>query len=118
MVQRRFYNSITNTASYLLITPGGSHVELRRVGSTNVYEAADSSYTQLTDNTSSLLIRTTAGTQMTYSPANGQWVCTQIKDRNGNYLTINYNAAGNISTIVDTLERTITFNYDSNSHLQ
>jgi YD repeat-containing protein len=55
---------------------------------------------------------------MTYSASNGQWVCTQIKDRNGNYLTINYNSSGNISTIVDTLERTITFNYDGNAHLQ
>ena len=117
VVQRRFYNSGTGTASYLLITPSGNHVELRRVGSSNVYEAADSSYTQLTDNTSSLLVRTTDGTQMSYSSSNGQWVCTQIKDRNGNYLTINYNSAGNISTIVDTLERTITFNYDGNSHL-
>lgn len=118
VVQPRFYNSTTGTASYLLITPGGNHVELRRVGSSNVYEAADSSYTQLTDNTSSLTVRTTDGTQMTYSAANGQWVCTQIKDRNGNYLTINYNSAGNISTIVDTLERIVTFNYDGNSHLQ
>jgi len=55
---------------------------------------------------------------MTYSSSNGQWVCTQIKDRNGNYITINYNSAGNISTIVDTLERTVTFNYDGNARLQ
>ncbi|HKG45448.1 MAG TPA: S8 family serine peptidase [Pyrinomonadaceae bacterium] len=118
VVQPRFYNSNTATASYLLITPAGNHVELRRVASSNVYESADASYTQLTDNTSSLLVRTTDGTQMTYTFSNGQWVCTQIKDRNGNYLTINYNAAGNISTIVDTLERTITFNYDGNARLQ
>jgi len=118
VVQPRFYNSSTGTASYLLITPVGHHVELRRVGSSNVYESADATYTQLTDNTSSLLVRTTDGTQMTYSSSNGQWICTQIKDRNGNYLTINYNSAGNISTVVDTLERTITFNYDSNAHLQ
>lgn len=118
VVQPRFYNTATGTASYLLITPSGGHIDLRRVGATNVYESADSAYTQLTDNTSSLLVRTTDGTQMTYSLSNGQWVCTQIKDRNGNYLTINYNAAGNISTIVDTLERTVTFNYDGNGRLQ
>lgn len=87
------------------------------MGATNVYESADSQYTQLTDNTTSLLVRTTDGTQMTYALSNGQWVCTQIKDRNGNYLTINYNGAGNISTSVDTLERTVTFNYDGNGWL-
>jgi hypothetical protein len=113
VVQPRFYNSTTGTASYLLITAAGSYVELRRVGSTNVYESADAAYTQLTDNTSSLLVRSTDGTQMTYTLSNGQWVCTQVKDRNGNYLTVNYNSAGDISTIVDTLERTITFNYSS-----
>lgn len=118
VVQPLFYNSVTGTASFLLITPSGSHIELRRVGATNVYESADSQYTQLTDNTTSLLVRTTDGTLMTYTSSNGQWVCTQIKDRNGNYLTINYNSAGNITTIVDTLERTVTFNYDGNGRLQ
>lgn len=118
VVHPRFYNSATGTAAYLPITPGGGHMELRRVGSSSVYESADSSYTQLTDNCSWLLLKTTDGTQMTFSSANGQWVCTQIKDRNGNYITINYNGSGNISTIVDTLDRTITFNYDSNAHLQ
>ena len=63
VVQPLFYNSVTGTASYLLITPSGSHIELRRVGATNVYESADSQYTQLTDNTTSLLVRTTDGTQ-------------------------------------------------------
>jgi YD repeat-containing protein len=118
VIHSRFYNSAADTASYLLITPGGNHIELRRVGSSSVYESVDSSYIQLTDNGSSLVAKTTDGTQMSYSVSNGQWVCTQIKDRNGNYITVNYNGAGNISSVVDTLARTITFNYDSNSHLQ
>jgi YD repeat-containing protein len=55
---------------------------------------------------------------MTYALASEQWVCTEVKDRNGNYISVNYNTAGNITSVVDTLGRTITFNYDSNSHLQ
>lgn len=44
---------------------------------------------------------------------------TQIKDRNGNYITITYvnNTGPNISTITDTLGRVITFNYDSSNRL-
>jgi YD repeat-containing protein len=40
----------------------------------------------------------------------------EIKDCNGNYLTANYNWLGDITTITDTLGRTITFNYDPNAN--
>jgi len=37
--------------------------------------------------------------------------CREIKDRNGNYLTINYDTSGRIDTVVDTLARIFKFNY-------
>jgi YD repeat-containing protein len=117
-VQEQFFNAQTGLNAYLLITSAGSRVELRQVmGSSNIYEAADSSYLQLTDNGSSLLLRPTDGTQMTYNKIENEWRCTKIKDRNGNFITVNYNALGDLTSIIDTLGRTITFNYDSNANL-
>ena len=62
-------------------------------------------------------MRSTDGTQLTLVEANGEYHCTQIKDRNGNYITVNYNAQGQITNITDTLGRLITFNYDGNANL-
>ncbi len=101
--------------AYLLITPSGSRVELRQVN-TNTYESADSSYLQLTENSgSSLTLRATDGTQLSYLLINGDYRCSQIKDRNGNYITIDHNALGNISKITDPLAREINFNYSGSS---
>jgi YD repeat-containing protein len=99
-----------------LITSSGQRVELRQVGTTNVFEAADSSYLQLKDNGSSLTVSSTDGTIMSYSKYL-EWECTEIKDRNGNYISVNYDWRGDIQTIVDTLGRTITFTYDSNANI-
>ena len=41
----------------------------------------------------------------------------QIKDRNGNYITIGYGSLAEISTVTDTLGRVINFNYDGFNHL-
>ena len=117
-VQEKYFDAQGGVNVYLLITPSGHRVELREVGTSNVYEAADSSYLQLTDNGSTLLVRDTSGTQMTYSKyLHEEWHCTQIKDRNGNYLSVNYDWMGHITSITDTLNRTITFNYDTNANL-
>jgi YD repeat-containing protein len=115
-VQRKFFDAQTARNVYLLITAAGKRVELRQVGSSNIYEAADSSYLRLTDN-GSLLVQSTNGASLTLTYFNGEYHCTQVKDRNGNYLTINYNSLGQITTIVDTLARLITFNYDGNANL-
>jgi YD repeat-containing protein len=116
-VQEAFFNAQAGKNAFLLITSSGTRVELRQVGTTTTYEAVDSSYLQLTDNSSSLLLRATDGTQLTFSKYNNEWHCTQLKDSNGNYITVNYNALGHITSIVDTLNRTITFAYDGNENL-
>src|SRR5215212_1873774 len=116
-VQRKVFDAQTGKKSYLLITGSGARVELRQVNSSNLYEAGDSSYLQITDNGSGLLLRDTEGMQLALSDSNGEYRCTSIKDRNGNYLTINYDALGHITNIIDTLGRIINFNYDGNANL-
>lgn len=117
-LQRRVFDAQTNANSHLLITSAGHRVELRQVGASSVYEAGDSSYLQLTDGAAwQKVLRSTDGTQMTYQEFNNEWRCIQVKDRNGNYLTVNRNGLGQITTIIDTLGRTITFNYDTNANL-
>src|SRR5689334_12634157 len=64
-----------------------------------------------------MVLRTTDGTQLSYASTGTQFDCTQIKDKNGNYLTISYTGFGRIDTITDTLGRNIKFNYDVNGWL-
>jgi YD repeat-containing protein len=113
VIQSRYYNSQVSKYAYLLISPSCSHTELRQVGASNTYESADSSSLQLIDNGGgSLTLRPTDGSQLTYLLINGQYQCPQIKDRNGNYISVSYYSDGRINTITDTLSRVITFNYD------
>lgn len=124
-IQGPFSNPQTNGSSYLMLLPSGGRVELRRVGTTNLYEATDSSYAQLVDSgNGSLLVRSTDGSQLAYWSINSEYRCTEVKDRNGNYLTIKYDPIngtanlGRITSIIDTLGRTLNFTYDSNFRLQ
>ena len=116
-VQSKYFDAQVGRNVYMLITSSGSRVEPRQVGASNVYEAADSSYLQLINNVSSLMVRTTDGTQMTYQQFENEWYVTQIKDRNGNYLSVTYNSQSDISTVTDTLGRVINFNYDGYANL-
>jgi hypothetical protein len=117
-IQGRYTNNLIGANVYILITSAGRRVELRRVGSSNIYEAGDSSYLQLIDNSGSLLLRMTGGTQMTYAQFGSDWHCTAVEDRNGNLILANYNSFGDIDHITDTLGRTFSFNYDGNYNLQ
>ncbi|HWS53372.1 MAG TPA: PA14 domain-containing protein, partial [Pyrinomonadaceae bacterium] len=122
-VQPRFYNPRIQRAgqparySYLLITPSGGRVELRQVGASNVYESADSSYLQLTDEGGTLLLRSADGTRLRFAPAAGEYKCVEVKDRHGNYLTADYDYDGQLANVVDTLGRAVTFNYDAYRNL-
>ncbi|MDQ2976802.1 MAG: S8 family serine peptidase, partial [Acidobacteriota bacterium] len=84
-LQQRFYNSQTGVYAYLMVTSSGARVEMRQVGSSNIYESQDGSYTQLdASNPNALLVRTTDGTQLSFIPVtiNNEFRCIQIKDRN------------------------------------
>ena len=117
VIQRKVFDAQTAKNSFLLVTASGQRVQLRQVGTSNTYEAADSSYLQLIDNSPSLVLRSTDGAQLSFLEVNNEFVCWQVKDRNGNYLTNAFNNLGRTSSITDTLGRVITFNYDSNANL-
>jgi YD repeat-containing protein len=119
VIQQRYYNAEVGKYAYMLVTPSGSRVELRQIGTSNIYESADGSYIQMTDNgATGATVLTPDGTKMTYDPiVNSEMHCKVIKDRNGNYLTIAYNSFGRPASVIDTLNRTIAFVYDANNYL-
>ncbi|MDQ3746540.1 MAG: PA14 domain-containing protein, partial [Acidobacteriota bacterium] len=123
-VEPKFYNPQLQQMgqptrySYLLVTPSGARVELRQVGTSSVYESADSSYLQLTDNGGALTLLTTDGTRLLFAPLGGEYHCYQVEDRNGNYISVAYYSDGRIDKVTETLGRTLAFNYDSYQNLQ
>jgi YD repeat-containing protein len=126
-IQSLFFNSETGKNAYLLIGPDGSRTELRATTDPTLYESSDSSHllldvSLLTDPVDPrMVLKSSDGSQLTYKFIGQAYACTEIKDRNGNYITINYNtsglATGRIANIHDTLNRVITFNYDANGLL-
>jgi RHS repeat-associated protein len=112
IVQSRFYNPDTGNWSYMFVSSSGSRTDLRQIGSSNIYESFDSSYTQLIDNGGSLVVRTPDGTQTTFVMGSGNYVCSEIKDRNGNFISATYDGS-RPTTITDTLGRVIVFNYSN-----
>jgi YD repeat-containing protein len=115
VIQSLYYNSEVGKYAFLLITPDGGRTELRQVNASALYEAADSSH--LLFDTATMVLRTTDGTQLSYAWKGSDYQCTQVKDRNGNFITVSYTSFGRIDTVVDTLARTIKFNYDVNNFL-
>ena len=112
VIHRRYRNA-RNENAYMLITPSGARVELRQLGTSNTYTATDSSYTQLTED-NGLTLRPADGSQLSFALQGYEFKCTRIKDRNGNFITVSYNASGNVSSMTDTLGRVLTFTYDAN----
>ncbi|MCA1616381.1 MAG: DUF4214 domain-containing protein, partial [Acidobacteria bacterium] len=117
-VQPRHYNALTGKYAHTLVTPSGARVELRQIDATNAYESADSSHLRLENYGSTLALWTTDGTRMIYVLAGGDYQCAEVKDRNGNIISIAYDGAGQIAKITDTLGREIVFNYDTFQNLQ
>src|SRR6266498_1111642 len=119
-IRNAFTNTEAGAQSYLLSMPSGRRVEFRQTN-TNVYEAVDSSYMLLTHDpvNSVFVLYTTDGTQCRFVDVtgSGDYKCVQIKDRNGNYITIGYGSLAEIRTVTDPLGRVINFNYGGSNHL-
>src|SRR5438045_4620129 len=62
-----------------------------------------------------LTVTTTDGTQMTYEWKGSAFHCKQVKDRNGNYISITNDSNGNMTQVTDTLGRVITISYDTDN---
>ncbi|HYX29184.1 MAG TPA: RHS repeat-associated core domain-containing protein [Pyrinomonadaceae bacterium] len=119
-LQNRFFDTDDNSWAYIMVTPSGGRVEMNQVGSTNVYESGDGSFTQLTFSGTTPVVRTTDGTQFIFgAEVSSEWRCTQIEDRNGNYISATYNESnGHLLTITDTLGRVLNFNYNGDGNLE
>jgi YD repeat-containing protein len=108
---------------YVMVTPSGSRLVFKQTAVTNYYETIDSSYIQLrvTGATNpndpaedlTLTVYGTDGTQMSYEWKGGAYRCKEIRDRNGNYISIYHNDGGLLYIITDTLGREISVNYDT-----
>jgi hypothetical protein len=109
----------TGQTSYTLTEPDGGQRELRFISGTT-YNSVDSSYMDW--NTSSLLLRRKDGARWTYQLVTGTTFYRPIKiqDTNGNYVSIVYSTASGadkqaIATITDTVNRVVTFLYDTSA---
>ena len=118
-----YYDGTKQKYAYLMVTPSGGRVEFRQTTVSDTYETADSSYAQLKTSGASdpndpvenitIKVTTTDGTQMTYAWGYGEFRCTEIKDRNGNFITVTYDGVSRLDTITDTLGRVLTVNYNT-----
>ena len=117
-IQPRFRNTQNGKSSYLLITPEGKHIELRQGADPHIYESVDNSLLQMIDNgTSGALLLRPDGTRYSLKWFAGQLQCVEVEDRNGNYITSDYDKFGHLKSIVDTLDRTFLFVRDSGGNL-
>ncbi|MFN2533002.1 MAG: S8 family serine peptidase [Pyrinomonadaceae bacterium] len=119
-LQTQYFDNDDSAYAYILITPSGGRVELKQVGTTSVYESSDGSFMQLTFSGSTPILKTTDGTQLVYGTAvSGEWRCTKIEDRNGNYISATYNTTnGHLLSLTDTLSRVVNFNYNTDGNLE
>ena len=121
-----YYDSASQTFNYLMVTPSGGRVEFRQTPVRSVYETADSSYAQLTVTGASdpndpvenitVTVKATDGTQSSYEWKGGGYRCREIKDRNGNFITVTHDDEGLLRTVTDTLGRVVAVNYDPADH--
>jgi YD repeat-containing protein len=117
-IQPRYRDTQTGKFTYLLITPEGKRVELRQLEDRNVYESVDDSLLQMVDNGASgaLLLRPD-GTRLSLKWIGGQLQSTKVQDRNGNYITSDYDDRGHLKSITDTADRTFLFIRDNGGNL-
>jgi len=118
-LQAMFFDSDGSGWAYNMVTSSGGRVKLKQVGTSNVFESLEGGYTQLTFSGATPVVRTTDGTQYVFgAQAGAEYRCTQVKDRNGNYLSATYHSTnGHLLSITDTLGRVVNLNYGSDGNL-
>lgn len=112
------FTDANGQGAYMMVTPSGGRITLRYV-SAGLYEDREGSYAQLQILAGNWArVTTTDGTQYTFEPtANNEKRCREIKDRNGNIISIGYDGAGRVSAATDTLGRVVNFVYNGNGQL-
>lgn len=103
---------------FTLTEANGTRHSLSSSGTDN-YDTTDGSFIHYHGGAGAGTLFYANGTEVTYGAGGGgqRIYPTQITDPNGNYISISYAGASGagprISTITDTLERTVSFQYDS-----
>jgi hypothetical protein len=119
--------SLNTFNDWIAFLPSGSRVGMYSSGA-NTWESMNSSHLYLRRDTATntMILSTPDGTQFRYTQQlDSAWRCVEVKDSNGNFLTITYKNTSGSTTyphvvtdqIRDTLGRIITFNYDEYMHL-
>jgi len=115
--------SVANS-DWIVTAANGSKNELMPVSGTNLYQSQDSTYLQFNGATNVLTYRD--GTQVFYEQfgpgpfsATSPLRPTKIENTNGNFISITYTNAINLSVnaITDTLGRVVNYAYDSSGRL-
>lgn len=110
-----------NNVSYLVFhLQEGSLLMYKEVNGT-MEKLTEGNYYTLTKSGSSYTLKSTGQVSFTFTlKSDNVYHLTQVKDRNNNTITINYGTSGNNVRItsVSTLNRTLTFDYNSNNLLQ
>jgi hypothetical protein len=125
VVEPVYQDPVTGQNKHIMLTPSGDRVELRQTSYSSslnaaIYDAVDSSYTQmkvtglnLPVDQQQLVLRTASGTVMKYAWSAGAFRCTEIVDRNGNYITVYHDSGGILRSVTDTLGRIVSIEYDA-----
>jgi YD repeat-containing protein len=122
-----FYNPEAGTPSALVTMPSGRRYEFRLNPAYDpdiVYEEMGSTYMQLVvevdplndlDVTWNLLL--TDGTTYKFRPVGNNFKCVEVKDRNGNFISVSYTPSEQIKDMRDTVGRLVKFKYDGSDRL-
>lgn len=122
-IEPAYYNDDKQAWAYLMISGSGERVEFLQTGAANNYESMDSTYAVLTTKGATnpndpvegidLTVTSTNGSVLHYTWIAGAYRCDEIKDRNGNYVTVTNSTEGLLTKITDTLGREINVVYDN-----
>ena len=122
-----FHNTDTGTDSRIVIMPSGQRYEFRLNPAYSpdvVYEEMGSTYMLLTlkinpfnslDKTWTLLLPDGAAYKFKLIASVPK--CVEVKDRNGNFISVTYTSFAQIDNLIDTAGRAVKYNYDGSNRL-
>ncbi len=124
VIEPVYFSGDKNAYAYMMVGSDGSRTEFRTTSAKGTsYFPEDSTYRLLrvTSDTRyawepvediTFTVFDTDGNAMEYVWVQNAFRCTQIRDRNGNYITFTYSGRF-LTAITDTLGRVVTINYDA-----